>query len=78
MNVPGETQGRSTNEVFPRVLLGLPAHALRDAPAQVPQVQRRLRRQRLPPPLPLHLGDLPAAPVALVQPDVQSDYVTFM
>lgn len=52
----GEAQGRGADEVFPRVLLGLPAHALRDPPAQVPQVQRGLRRQRLPPPLPVHVG----------------------
>lgn len=51
----GEKKGCGTHKMFPRVLLGLPAHALRDAATQVPQVQRRIRRQRLPPTVSIHL-----------------------
>ena len=53
--VQGEAQGRRAEQVLPCLLLRLSAHALRDEATQVPQVQCRIRRQRLPPPLPVHL-----------------------
>jgi hypothetical protein len=43
------SQGRDPDQVLPRVLHGLSEDALRDASAKVSQVQRRVRRQRLPP-----------------------------
>ncbi len=46
--VQGQAKGRRAHQVLPRVLLRLPAEAIRHAAAQVSQVQRRLRRQRLP------------------------------
>lgn len=51
----GKTQRCCPHKVFPRILLGLSPNAVRDATAQVPQVQRGIRCQRLPPPLSLHL-----------------------
>ena len=44
----GEEKGRSAGQVFPRVLFWLPSYEVRDQAAQVSQVQRRLRGQRLP------------------------------
>lgn len=51
-------QGDCAHQVFPRVLLRVPEDALRHPAAEVPQVQRRLRGQRLPP----HLHHLEANP----------------
>lgn len=63
-------EGRGAHQVLPRLLLRVCADTLRVTPAQVPQVQRCLRRPRLPPRLhqlspawdpPLH-GDLCLGP----------------
>lgn len=42
-------EGRRADQVLPRLLLRVRQDALRHAPEEVPQVQRRLRSKRLPP-----------------------------
>lgn len=62
VNVPflqSQTKGRRPDQVLPRVLLGLSANTLRNAPAQVPEVQLCLWCERLSPALFVHLKEAP-------------------
>lgn len=52
-------QGDGAYQVFPRFLLRMPEDALRHPAEEVPQVQLRLRSQRLPPHL-HHLSNIEA------------------
>lgn len=51
--VQEQAQGCRSDQMFPRILLRLPQDQVRNETTKMPEMQCRIRRKRLPPPLPV-------------------------